>query len=234
MTQDRGRKFQLDAMDVDETAFITTAAATMGQFQKEFVVPEIDAYRLSKIATAAINGAVEGMVAYGQTIGEASSTLRKIKEGIKAIRELGYNGPLVIHANDTVIMELELELAGKLQAMTWARGGINTQVPAIDGVPLIATPANRMYTAITVRDGKTSGQETGGYVKGSTAKNVNFMIMPRTVPLAITKQDVMRIFDPLTNQKANAWAMDYRRYHDLWVLDNKINSLYVSIKEAKS
>ena len=91
-----------------------------------------------------------------------------------------------------------------------------------------------MYTAITVRDGKTSGQETGGYVKGSTAKNVNFMIMPRTVPLAITKQDVMRIFDPLTNQKANAWAMDYRRYHDLWVLDNKINSLYVSIKEAKS
>ena len=60
------------------------------------------------------------------------------------------------------------------------------------------------------------------------------MIMPRTVPLAITKQDVMRIFDPLTNQKANAWAMDYRRYHDLWVLDNKINSLYVSIKEAKS
>ena len=51
MTQDRGRKFQLDSMDVDETSFVATASAVMGEFQREQVVPEIDAYRLSKIAT---------------------------------------------------------------------------------------------------------------------------------------------------------------------------------------
>lgn len=232
MTQDRGRKFQLDAMDVDETAFVTTAAAVMGEFQRQFVLPEIDAYRLSKIASLAITKAQSGMVNYGQTISSATSTLRKVKEGIKAVRELGYSGPLVVHANDTTVMELELELAGKLQSVTWAQGGINTQVPAIDGVPIISTPSDRMVTAITIKDGTTSGQTDGGWAKASGGKDVNFIVLPRLTPIAVTKQDVMRIFDPQTYQKANAWSIDYRRYHDLWVLDNKLNSIYLSIKDA--
>lgn len=234
MTQDRGRKFQLDSMDVDETNFVATAGAVMGEFQRTKVIPEIDAYRISKLATTAITAAVTGMVVYGQTIDASSSTLRKVKEGIKAVRELGYNGPLVIHANDTVCMELELELAGRLQNTTWSQGGINTVVPTVDSVPIIATPANRMYTAITLNDGSTSGQTAGGYAAGSSAKNVNFIVMPQSTPIAISKQDKMRIFDPNTYQKADAWAMDYRRFHDIWVKDNAKNSLYVSIKEANS
>lgn len=234
MTQDRGRKFQLDPVDINENNFVTTAAAVMGEFQRTHVIPEIDAYRISKIAAEAIEAANAGMVAYGYTPGETgTSALRKAKEGIKAVREMGYNGPLVIHATPGFIMELELELAGKITAVTFSKGGINTQVPSIDGVPFISTPANRMYTAITIYDGKTSGQEKGGYVKGTTAKDINFMVLPRTTPIAITKQDIMRIFDPTINQKLNAWQMDYRRFHDIWVLDNKLNSIYLDIKDAK-
>ena len=173
------------------------------------------------------------MIEYGYTPGAAStSALRKLKEGIKAIRSL-YNGPLVCHATPDFIMELELELAGKITAVTFARGGINTNVPAVDGVPIISTPSNRMYTAITLYDGKTSSQEAGGYVKGTTAKDINFFICPRTTPIAVTNQDVMRIFDPNINQSVNAWQMDYRRFHDLWVLDNKLDSIFLNIKDTK-
>ena len=42
----------------------------------------------------------------------------------------------------------------------------------------------------------------------------------------------MRIFDPNINQKLNAWQMDYRRFHDIWVLDNNLDSIYLSVKEA--
>ena len=234
MTQDRGRKFQLDPLDVNENNFVTTAAAVMGEFQRMHVVPEIDAYRLSKIATEAITAKKAGMVTYGYTPGaEQTSALRKLKEGIKAVRNMGYNTPLVVHATPDFIMELELELAGKITAVTFSQGGINTQVPSVDGVPLISTPSNRMYTAIKINDGKTGGQEQGGYKKGDTAKDINFMILPRTTPIAITKQDIMRIFDPTVNQKLNAWQMDYRRFHDLWVLDNKIDSVYLSIKDTE-
>lgn len=233
MTQDRGRKFQLDPMDINENNFISTAAAVMAEFQRVHVIPEIDAYRISKIASETITADKAGMIEYGYTPGAAStSALRKLKEGIKAIRNL-YNGPLVCHATPDFIMELELELAGKITAVTFARGGINTSVPAVDGVPIVSTPSNRMYTAITLYDGKTSSQEAGGYVKGSKAKDINFFICPRTTPIAVTKQDVMRIFDPNINQSLNAWQLDYRRFHDLWVLDNKLDSIFLNIKDTK-
>lgn len=235
MTQDRGRKFQLDPMDIDENSFVTTASAVMAEFQRMFVIPEIDAYRLSKIATDTITANKAGMIEYGYTPGTANtSALRKLKEAIKAVRDMGYNGPLVCHATSEFILEFELEVANKIMNTTFSKGGIDTQVPGLDGVPLIATPSNRMYTAITIYDGKTSGQEEGGYVKGTTAKDMNFMLLPRTTPLALTKQDIMRIFDPTVNQKLNAWQMDYRRFHDVWVLDNKLNSIYLSVKQSNA
>lgn len=235
MTQDRGRKFQLDPMDIDESSFVATAASVMGEFQRMFVIPEIDAYRISKIASETITAAKAGMVAYGYTPGTTgTSALRRLKEGIKAVREQGYNGPLVVHATPEFIMELELELAGKITTVTFSKNGIDTQVPSVDGVPIVPTPANRMYTAITIYDGKTAGQEAGGYVKGSTGLDINFMVLPRDTPIAITKLDIMRIFDPTINQKLNAWQMDYRRFHDLWVLDNKLNSIYLSIKDEQT
>lgn len=234
MTQDRGRKFQLDSMDVNETNFVTTAAAVMGEFQRMHVVPEIDAYRISKIASETITAAKAGMVEYGYTPGAAStSALRKIKEGIKAVRTNGYNGPLVVHATPDFILELELELAGKITSVTFSKGGIDTIVPAVDGVPIVSTPSNRMYTAVTIYDGKSTEQKAGGYTKGTTGKDINFLVMPRTTPLAISKQDKMRIFDPNTYQKADAWSMDYRRFHDLWILDNKLDSIFMSIKDAQ-
>lgn len=232
MTQDRGRKFQLDAMDVNENNFVTTASSVMGAFQREHVIPEIDAYRLSALATQAIGYQSGALVEYEYTPAEAT-VLRKIKEGIRAVRDNGYNGPLVIHAISEVTMELEIALAGKISAVDFTKGGINTKVPAVDGVPIIETPANRMYTAIKINDGTTGGQEKGGYEKGETAKQINFMILPRTTPVAITKQDKMKIFSPDENQDADAWKMNYRRFHDIWVLDNRLNSIWVNVKEAK-
>ena len=234
MTQDRGRLFNLDPIDINEANFIPTASAVMGEFQRMHVVPEIDAYRLSKVATEAITAEKAGMVDYGYTPGATgTSALRAFKEGIKAVQD-NYTGPLVCQATTDFIMELELELAGKITATTFSKGGIDTQVPSVDRVPIIPTSSNRMYTSIKINDGKSDGQKQGGYEKGATAKNINFFICPVTTPIAITKQDVMRIFDPLVNQKLNAWQLDYRRFHDIWILENKLDSVYVNIKEAKA
>lgn len=235
MTQDRGRKFQLDAMDIDENNFVTTAATVMGEFQREKIIPEIDAYRISSLVTSAIGAKKAGMVEYGYVPGTANtSALRKLKTGISAVRDAGYNGPLVVQATAAFILELELELAGKITSVTFSKSGIETQVPGIDGVPIISTPSDRMYSSITLLDGKTGGQEAGGYTKGAKALDVNFFVCPRTTPIAVTKQDKMKIFTPDQNQDADAWKMNYRRYHDIWVLDNKLNSIYVSIKDNKS
>jgi hypothetical protein len=232
MTQDRGRKFSIDAMDVDESGFVLTAGNIMGEFQRTKVIPEIDAYRLSALATKAIGISGDTNAAYSYSVG-STTILEKIKNGIKVVRENGYNGQLVIHASYDTVNALELAMSNKIASVTFAQGGINTQVPAIDNCPIIPTPSNRLYSSITLYDGVTEGQKAGGYIKGVSGIDANFIIVPRDIPIAITKQDVMRIFDPMTNQQANAWSLDYRRYHDIWVLENKIKGIYASFKDSK-
>lgn len=230
MTQDRGRKFQLDAMDVDETNFVVTASSVMGEFQRTKVVPEIDAYRLSKLAAQAVEN--DDGIEYGYTP-EDTTIIAKIKAGIQHVRDSGYTDQLVVHATGDVVLQLELAMLNHIRSVDFTKGGLKTKVPAIDDVPVISTPSNRMYTAITIHDGKTDGQKAGGYEKGSSALDVNFLIMPMRTPIAVTKQDKMKIFTPDQNQDADAWKMNYRRYHDLWILDNKKDSIYANIKDAK-
>lgn len=232
MTQDRGRKFEIDANDVDETGFVLTAGNIMGEFQRTKVIPEIDAYRLSNLATVAMGIEEDANVEYSYKP-SSKTIIEKIKTGIKVIRSNGYNGGLMIHITYDALTEVEIAALGKLTTVTFSQGGIDTEVPAIDKCPLIPTPQNRMYSKIKLYDGVTEGQEQGGYVKDEKGIECNFIIVPRDVPIAVTKQDLMRIFDPQTNQSANAWSMDYRRYHDIWVQDNKANSVYANFKDAK-
>lgn len=132
MTQDRGRLFQLDPMDINEANFIPTAGAVMGEFQRTQVVPEIDAYRISKLATETLTADKAGMIGESYVPGATgTSALRKFKEGIKAVRD-SYNGALICQATPEFIMELELELAGKIENTTFSKGGIDTRVPAVD------------------------------------------------------------------------------------------------------
>ena len=90
-----------------------------------------------------------------------------------------------------------------------------------------------MKTAYQFNDGTTAGQIKGGFTPAAGAQNINWIICPRTFPIAVSRTDKVRIFDPETYQKKRAWAVDYRKYHDLWVQENKLSTLLVNIKEAK-
>ena len=232
MTQDRGRQFSLDAMDVEETNFVATAGNVMGEFQRVHVIPEIDAYRLSKLAQIAMTVEGDTNVKYSYTVNK-DTIVSEIKKGIKTVRENGYNGALMIHLSYDSMLAIGEKTLDKLASATFSVGGIDTTVPAIDKCPLIETPQNRLYSKIKLYDGVSEGEKQGGYAKAEDAIDCNFIIAPSNVPIAVTKQDKMRIFDPDTNQKANAWSMDYRRYHDLWVLKNKQNSVYACFAGAK-
>ena len=74
----------------------------------------------------------------------------------------------------------------------------------------------------------TTGQTGGGFTPTSTAVPVNWIITPFSTPIAVSKTDKMRIFTPENYQKADAWCMDYRKYHDLWIMDNKLTAVRVN------
>ena len=62
---------------------------------------------------------------------------------------------------------------------------------------------------------------------------MNFIAIGRTVPIAVTKHDKMKIFTPDQNQDADAWKMNYRRFHDVWTMDNKQEFVYANVKDAE-
>ena len=107
------------------------------------------------------------------------------------------------------------------------RGEITTKVKALDSVPLLVAPSARMFSRITLLpDGK------GGFTKAEGAAAINYIIMPRSAAIAVSKTDNMRLFDPQTWQKAHAWHMDYRKFHDIWIPKNRLAGIRTSMAAA--
>ena len=232
MTQDRGRLFTIDENDVDESGFVLTASTIMGEFQRTKVIPEIDAYRYSKIAASCITA---GRKSEGYTPTEAD-VLQKLYYDIAAVQEVaGTNTPLVITISSAVsaILNMSEKISKKIDVTDFQKGDMTFKVRSLDGVhPLIPVGSGLMKTEFQFNDGKSGDQTAGGFKAAEEAKNVNWMISPRRGPIAVSKTDKMRIFTPDEYQKKRAWAMDYRKFHDLWITKNKLAQCWVNIKEA--
>jgi len=233
MTQDRSRSFNIDSQDVDETNFGLTASTIMSEFQRTKVAGEIDAYRYSNLATQFITA---GKVAYGYTPDE-TTLLSTLKAEIDAVKDAVGDVDLVVCISRLALGILEQGTKGiglEKSAFCFMSGdtAIDTTVSSLDGVPLLPVPSARLKTAYVFNDGKTTGQEAGGFVAASGAKDVNWLIMPRVAPIAISKQEAPKIIDPETNQDADAWKIAYRKYHDIWIMDNKLVACHANIEQA--
>ena len=221
LTQDRGRRFRIDAVDVDESGFGLAAANVAAEFQRTKVIPEIDAYRYSKLAAAA--GIRETYTP------DKSTVMSDLLAQLCAVRDVtGDEGDVVIAMSRPVYDKLMLsgEISYAVESSSFTQGGLEFSVKSINGVPIIPVPSARMKTAFTI---KTDGD--GGFEAASDAGDINWLICPRTAPIAISKTDNVKIITPENNQFADAWDIDYRKYHDLFVPDNKKAVIAVSISK---
>lgn len=219
MTQDRGAQFILDQMDVNETNFVAEATRMLAEFQRTQVIPEVDAYRLSALATAAPVANVES--SYTPS---ASTILAKLAAATKIGDENA-----VIYMSPDALEALEVAVgANNISSVNFTQGGFDQRVPAFNGRPIIKADQSRLVTAITTKN--ISGNDNGGWEKATGAADINFMVVPRYAPIAVDKLDEPKIFEPAQVQDYSGWLIDYRRYHDLWVADNKKVGIYVNTK----
>lgn len=225
LTQDRGRTFSIDSQDVDETAFVATAGAVLGEFQRTQVVPEIDAYRYSKLATLAIGAEQTRSLAVTE-----ANVLDEILTDLASMED-------VIGAKDVIITMSPitanlLSKAGKdlLNKAVLAKGGLSVEVQALNDNLIVKAPSKLLKTEFEFLDGETDGQEAGGFKAAVGALDINWIIATKDAPIAISKTDKTRTFSPDVNQDADAWKIDYRKYHDLWVPKSKLTSIYANTK----
>ena len=226
-SQDRGRKFIVDRMDDVETIRSAFAALT-SQFMRVHVAPEVDAYRFATLAGAAGNTATEA------TLSETTA-LEAIDLGVSVMADAEVpTENLAIFVTPEIMRYLkQSDLITRYYMTNVGTRMLNREIETLDGKPVIVVPQARFYTNITIYDGTTSGQEAGGYIKNATTgRDINFMIVDVDSMLGIKKLANPRIFSPDEYQDADAYAYDFRLYHDIFVPTNKANGIYLHNKTS--
>ena len=209
---DRGRSFHIDAMDDAETMGIAFGSLA-SEFIRTKVTPEIDAVRFAEYAANA--GETVSAVLTNKTTVSAIATAEVSMEEKEVSME---NCVLFITPTCYGYVKDDTD---HFQRTLVPSENPNRNFGSFDNMPVVKVPQTRFYTSVALSD---------GYAKGADAKDINFMIVDRASVIQLIKHGKIRVFDPDTNQSADAYKVDYRVYHDAWVLNNKKNGIYCHTK----
>ena len=213
---ERGRMFQVDDMDNEETQNIAFGRLA-GEFIRTKVVPELDAFRFAKYAAVTGAGAATGTLATGADVIAALRTATSSMDEAEVPMEDRH-----LFITPTLLGLVE-DLDTNKSKEVLSRFATITKVPQ-----------TRFYSAIKLNDGTTLGEEAGGYVKASGAVDLNFEIIHKPATLQFTKHAVPKIISPEQNQDADAWKYGYRNYGLCDTYENKAAGIYVHKKAASS
>jgi len=218
LTEERGKEISIDRMDNEETLGMAFGQVT-GQFMRNHVVPELDAYRFAKYAST------DGISKGDDATLTSSDILAAIDE---ASRKMDENE--VPQAGRRLYVSSELKPAlNQAVARQWgSESAITNVLTSYNDMQVVYVPKTRFYSAIELKDGTSAW----GYTKGSTAKDINFMMIYPEAILQVVKFALPKIFDPDVNQDKDAWKFQFREYHDAFVYDNKKAGVYLSAKGA--
>lgn len=208
LLNDRAKTFSIDRMDNEETLGQAFGGA-MGNFMSAHVAPEVDAYRFAKYAKATGIGKTSATLADGEAV------VKAVRAAITAMDEAE------VPAEDRIIF-ITPTLYGLVQDLDTTKSKeVFKRVSSV-----IEVPQTRFYSDITLN----SGADAWGYAKADGAKDINFMIVSKSALVQAQKLALPKIFDPDTNQDKDAWKFQFRLYHDAFVLENKVNGIYVHTK----
>lgn len=208
---DRGRKFSVDAMDNEETAGIAFGKLA-SEFIRTKVVPEMDAFRFAKYASATgILSAAEAT----PTAGTAVLTALQIAVNAQDEAEINVDGK-ILYITPTLL--------------TLAKNVDTTKSKAILDrfEKIITVPQTRFYTAIDMKDGTSSNETAGGYAGATGGYKINFMIINRDSVIQFGKHTVNKVVSPEENQTDDGYMFFYRAYSIAETYENKVKGIYLN------
>jgi hypothetical protein len=204
---DRGRKFNIDVMDDEETMNVAFGMLA-SEYIRTKVVPELDAWRFASYAGANGIGGTTGTLSAGDGVLTAIST------GMSAMDEKEVSAGRILFITPTLhrlIINLDT---------TKSREVID------EFAAVVKVPQTRFYNKITLYDGTTQGQTDGGYVKAADGKDINFMIIEKSALVQFNKHVAPKIIKPEDNQTADGYSFSYRCVSVAEVYENKLDGVY--------
>lgn len=204
---DRGRVFKVNEMDNVETVGLAFGRLS-GEFIRTKAVPELDAFRFAKYAAKAANHPAADLSTGDDWVDALSTATTTMDDAEVAVEGrhlfLTSTGATIINNLDTTKSRAILDRFADFTIV----------------------PQPRFYSAIDLLDGKTSGEEAGGFAKAQAGKNLNFLIVTNGAQIQYLKNVVNKIIDPQTNQEDDQWKFFYHLYGICDAYDNKVNGIY--------
>ncbi|MEE1002777.1 MAG: hypothetical protein U0L17_03435 [Acutalibacteraceae bacterium] len=222
MKQDRARTFVIDREDMDETGIASLAGNVMGEFVRTKVVPETDAYTISKLGSLA---ATRGQIVTDYDLSKPYDMFNKLLDSVQS--EIGLDEELVCFMNRYVWNQLRKsnEISKLIDVSDFKQGEISLSVNKIDNVTIIPVSNSKMMTAFEFLSGK-DGDEEGGYAPTPNSRGIFMLMLPKSAASLVKKSEKIRIFTPDQNLNADAYKFDYRLYYDVFVKKSYVSSVW--------
>lgn len=212
LTEERGKELSIDRMDNEEMANVF--GIITGQFMRDWVVPEVDAFRFAKYASAnGIKKATPAILTKDTIIAEIDEAVRQL------------NADEVPIAGRILYINSDLQpILNNAFARSWgSQSSVSTMLTNYNGIPIKYVPPTRFYSEIMLND----GSEDWGYKKSENGKNINFMLIYPEAILQVVKLTLPKVFTPDENQYKDMWKFQFRMYHDAFVYENKAKGIYL-------
>mgnify|MGYP006917864765 CR=1 FL=1 len=224
LTKDRGRKLQIDREDMDETGVANLAGQVLGEYVRTQVVPEMDAYVLSKLAKVASDKSHKTTYAAAKAASQLATAINNVQSRV------GYGEELVAFCDPTFYAQLmnSTEFSRNIVVSDFAKGGLNTRVKFFNGVALIPVTEDRMREEYDFKAGTaatSSAAATGGFAPKANTGYTRALVIPKKGASLVKKTETLRIFTPEQNIDADAYAFNYRLYYDVFVKKSKLDGI---------
>lgn len=212
---ERDREFVVDEMDDAERLGLMTASL-MAEFQRQHVIPEIDAIRFARMAENAGNmGAA--------TYNDPASAMDDLLLAEECMQDNGVQlSGCILYCTSAYKTLLRKAQPWRIGQGESPSGNFET----IDDMRIRTVPSVRFQTAIDLLDGVTAGEEAGGFKPADAGKAINFQVVHPSAVSAISRLAKLRYFAPDVNQDDDAHKWQYRLFHDMWVYENKKQLIY--------
>ena len=202
---ERGRMFNVDAMDNEETAGVAFGRLA-GEFIRTKVVPEVDAVRFAQYAGTANIGTASANISTGGWYAAVSAAMAAMDDA-------------EVPAEDRHLFITPAGLKDIEDMDTTKSKACLASFASIKKVP-----QSRFYSKVAL-----AASGAGGYSRHEDGKNINFLIVAKSAVLQTVKHEAPKVITPEMNQDADAWKFGYRIYGLNDVYENKVAGIYAHL-----
>lgn len=202
---ERGRMFNVDAMDNEETAGVAFGKLA-GEFIRTKVVPEVDAVRFAQYAGTADIGTASANISAGGWYAAVSAAMAAMDDAEVPAEER------YLFITPAGLKDIEDMDTTKSKACL------------ASFTKITKVPQSRFYTKVSL-----AASGAGGYSRHADGKNLNFLIVAKSAVLQHVKHEAPKVITPEANQDADAWKFGYRIYGLNDVYENKVAGIYAHV-----